>query len=98
MSAGLGSALGGAGARGSRTCQQSVSVWNWASGAWETLDSRSALGSRTLTGLRPGGTLASYVSVDTGTGEMRLQAACARSSGTFTHSTDVVQLTYTSTG
>jgi hypothetical protein len=30
----------------STTCQQTVAVWNWASGAWETLDSRSALGSR----------------------------------------------------
>jgi serine protease AprX len=81
--------------KSSNTCQQSVSIWNWTSGAWESLDSRSVLASRTLTGLRPSGTPAHYVSGDAGGGEVRVQARCVRTSGTFTHSTDVLHITYT---
>jgi serine protease AprX len=80
--------------KSSKSCQQTVSVWNWATAAWEKLDSRSVLGSRTLTGLRPSGALSSYVSGDTGDGEVRVQARCARTSGTFTHSTDVLRISY----
>jgi serine protease AprX len=80
--------------KSSKSCQQTVSVWNWATGAWEKLDSRTVLGSRTLTGLSPSGALASYVSGDTGDGEVRVQARCARTSGTFTHSTDVLRISY----
>jgi serine protease AprX len=82
-----------------KKCQQTVSVWNWSSSRWQPLDTRSVLGSRTLT-LRPSGAPADYVSGDVGNGELRIQARCARSSGSYTHKTDVVQLRYevTSTG
>ncbi len=82
--------------KSTKTCQQTVSLWNWKESSWETLDSRSILGSRTITGLQPKGTtLADYISGDAGDGEVRIQARCARTSGTFTHSTDVLRLTYT---
>ncbi len=82
--------------KSTKTCQQTVSLWNWKQSSWETLDSRSVLGSRTVTGLQPKGTtLADYISGDAGEGEVRIQARCARTSGSFTDSTDVLRVTYT---
>jgi hypothetical protein len=61
----------------SRSCSQSVSVWNWTTSSWVTLASRSVGASEILhAGLVPAGAAADYVSGTSGNGDVRVRVRC----------------------
>jgi subtilisin len=81
--------------RNSVSCSQTVSVWNWAAGAWTQLDARSVGTSEVLVDRTVAGTLADYVSGTTGDGEVRVQVRCAHGSSSFNAKADLLRVTYT---
>ncbi len=81
--------------KNSRTCTQTVAIWRWTDSSWVQLDSRSV--GTTASGipnLAPGGTLADYVSGDSGNGELRVRIRCRTTTGTFVSSGDLMQIVY----
>jgi hypothetical protein len=81
--------------RNSLTCSQTVSVWNWATGAWVQLDARSVGSTEALVDRTVGGTLADYVSGTSGDGEVRVRVRCTHGSSSFYARADLLRLTYT---
>jgi hypothetical protein len=81
----------------SRTCSQTVSVWNWATGAWVQLDSRSVGTTEVLVVRQAGGTLADLVSGTTGDGEVRVRVRCTTTAGSFYSAGDLLRVTHTRT-
>ena len=81
--------------RNSLTCSQTVSVWNWATGAWVQLDARSVGTSEVLVDRTVGGTLGDYVSGTSGDGEVRVRVRCTRGSSSFYSRADVLRVIYT---
>ena len=82
--------------KSSRSCSQRVSIWKWTGtgGSWVKLDSRSVGTSEVEITAVPGGTLADYVSGDTGDGEVRVQVRWTNGSNSFTYSGELLRLTY----
>jgi len=76
-------------------CSQVVAIWNWTSGAWLALDSRS-VGTTAATITAPvGGTLANYVSNSAGNGSVAVLVQCTRSDVTpFFASGDLLKIVY----
>ncbi|HEV3379275.1 MAG TPA: S8 family serine peptidase [Thermoleophilaceae bacterium] len=81
--------------RNSRTCSQTVWIWNWSTNAWALLDSRSVGTSEVLVDGLLGGTLADYVSGTSGDGEVRVRVRCTHGSSSFYARADLLRLTYT---
>jgi serine protease AprX len=80
--------------RSYRTCTQVVYVYNWTTGAWVQLDSRSVSTSEVEVNASPTGTLADYVSGSSGDGEVAVRIRCSRSDGSFYTSADLLRITY----
>jgi hypothetical protein len=80
----------------SLACSQSVSLWNWVTGTWLVLDSRS-VGSTPLTvSATPSGTLADYVSNLSGNGDVAVRVRCTRTDlAGFSSNGDQLKITYT---
>jgi uncharacterized repeat protein (TIGR01451 family) len=72
-------------------CNQNVSIWN--SGTWTTLDSRWVTSSEVLINAPVGGTLANYVSGDTGTGDVTVRVQCTNFYAFYT-SADLMSIVY----
>jgi subtilisin len=81
--------------RNSLTCSQTVSVWNWATGAWVQIDARSVGTTEALVDRTLGGTLADYVSGTSGDGEVRTRVRCTHGSSSFYSRADVLRVIYT---
>src|ERR671915_2131944 len=81
--------------RNSLTCSQTVSVWNWTTGAWVQLDARSVGATEALVDKTVGGTLAAYVSGTAGDGEVRVRVRCTHSSSAFYARADLLRVSYT---
>jgi hypothetical protein len=79
--------------RSSATCTQTAYVYNWISGVWTTLDTRSVGTSEVAVAPSVTGTLADYVSGTSGDGEVAVRIRCTRSSG-FYSSADLLSITY----
>lgn len=80
--------------RNSLTCSQTVSVWNWATGAWVQLDSRSVGSTEVRVDRTVGGTPADYVSGTSGDGEVRVRVRCTHASSSFHSRADVLRVIY----
>jgi hypothetical protein len=79
----------------SATCSQTVSIWNWTSGYWLRLDARSVGTTAATITVTPAGTLASYVSGTTGSGDVAVLVQCARTDATpFVTSADLLNVVY----
>ena len=81
--------------RNSVSCSQTVSVWNWTTGAWVQLDARSVGATEALVDKTVGGTLAAYVSGTAGDGEVRVRVRCTHSSSAFYARADLLRVSYT---
>jgi subtilisin len=81
--------------RNSTTCNQTVSIWNWATGGWAQIDSRSVGGTEALVDRAIAGTLADYVSGTSGDGEVRVRVRCTHGSSSFYARADLLRVTYT---
>ncbi len=81
----------------SSSCTQNLALWNWRTGVWVSLGSRTVGTTEVETSVAPTGTLADYVSGTTGNGEVAVRVRCSGSyySG-FTSSSDLLRLSYTS--
>lgn len=77
--------------RSSRTTTQTVSVFNWTTGLWVQLDSRSVSNGDVTINLVPAGTLADYVSA---TGELRIRVRNTNGSRSFYSRGDLMKIAY----
>lgn len=78
----------------SPTCTQNLSIWNWGTGAWISLDSRSIGATEVETTAVPTGALPDYVSGTTGSGDVAVRVRCTGTSA-FTSSADLLRISYT---
>jgi hypothetical protein len=78
----------------STTCSQTVSIWNWSTGLWVGLDSRSVGTTAITITAAPGGTLADYVSNSTGNGDVAVRIRCSQSYASFYASGDLLKIVY----
>ena len=82
--------------KSSASCSQAVYLYDWTNAFWVKLDSRTAGTSESGFTISPGGTLANYVSGDSGDGEVALRVRCARGdSVNFFTSGDLMRIAYT---
>ena len=76
----------------SRSCSQTIYIYNWSSGSWSSLNSRTVSTTEVrITDLAVGGTQSNYVS---GGGEVRVRVRCRTSAGTFVASGNQLQISY----
>ncbi len=61
----------------SSTCTQNLAIWNWRTGVWVSLGSRSVGTTEVETSPRPTGALADYVSGTTGNGDVAVRVRCS---------------------
>ena len=81
--------------KNSRSCTQTVAIWNWNNTSWVQLDSRTVGTTEvSIANLVPGGTLSRYVSGTTGDGELRVRVRCRVSGVPFFSSGDLLQIAY----
>lgn len=78
-------------AKSSATCSQTVSIYNFSSASWLTLDSRSLGTTPVGFGVTVPGTLSNYAS----NGNLRVRMSCSSRSTSFAHSTDLLNVSYT---
>jgi hypothetical protein len=71
-----------------------VSIYNWTTGVWTQLDSRSVGTSEVQLDRSVSGTFADYVSGASGDGDVAVRIRCSRSSGSFYTSADLLRITY----
>ena len=76
--------------KSSASCSQTVSIYNFSSSSWVTLDSRTLGSSLVSLNTAVPGTLSSYVN----SGSMRVRVSCT-SRSSFSHSTDLLNVAYT---
>jgi hypothetical protein len=80
--------------KNSLNCTQTIALWRWTTNSWAQIDSRSVGPTEVMIGnLVPSGTLANFVSGNTGDGELRVRIRCTRSS-TFFSSWDLLKIVY----
>lgn len=81
--------------KNSVTCTQTVSVWNWTTGLWTQLDSRTVGNVDVqVADLAPPGPPADFVSGATGSGDLRVRVHCAGGFFGFYSSGNLMKLTY----
>ncbi len=81
--------------KNSRSCTQTVAIWNWNNTSWAQLDSRTVGTTEvSIANLVPGGTLSRYVSGTTGDGELRVRVRCRVSGVPYFSSGDLLQIAY----
>jgi hypothetical protein len=80
--------------KNSRSCTETVSIWNWSTSAWAQLSSTTVgINELLRSKLSPMGTLADYVSGTSGNGDVRVRVRCT-TLGSFTTSADLISVTY----
>jgi hypothetical protein len=77
------------------SCTQTLRAYNYATGAYATLDTRTLGTSEQTVTASPAGALADYVSGTSGTGTVRLRATCT-SASSHKHQGDLMSVTWTS--
>jgi len=76
-------------------CTQTLSIWNWQTGVWSSLGSRTLGTTEAETVATVTGTLANYVSGTTGNGDVAVRVACTGSYFTsFTTSSELLKIDY----
>jgi serine protease AprX len=81
--------------KNSRTCTQSVALRNWTTSGWTQLGGTNSVGSTEAQAERThAGSLADYVSGDSGPGELDVRIRCTRGSGSFFASGDLLKIVY----
>lgn len=81
--------------KNSSNCTQSIAIWNWASNLWVQLDARTVGTAETsINNLIPSGSLADYVSGESGNGEARLKIRC-QAAANFISRGEVMNIVYT---
>jgi hypothetical protein len=81
--------------KNSASCSQAIYVYNWTSGYWVGLDTRTVGTSEVSVTATPTGTLADYVSGTSGDGDVAVRIRCARSdSVNFYASGDLMKVVY----
>jgi hypothetical protein len=83
------------GGKNSQTCNQSIWVHNYSSGAWVKFTTVSVGTTERLIVVPVTGTLANYVSGSSGDGSVAVRVRCARDSGSFFTSADLLKVTFT---
>ena len=82
--------------KSSASCSQILYVYDWTNGYWIKLDSRTVGTSEVGVTVKPGGTLANYVSGTSGDGDVAVRVRCARGDSTnFYTSGDLMKIVYT---
>jgi Tol biopolymer transport system component len=75
----------------SRSCSQTISIFNWSSGTWSALASRKVGATEVrIADIAVGGTQSNYV----GGGELRVRVRCTTSRGTFVANGNQLQISY----
>ena len=82
-------------AKHSRTCTQTLWIYDWTYGGWDRLDARTVGATEVEVAGSITGPLANYVSGTSGDGEIRVRVRCQTSYGTFVSSADLLKLDYT---
>jgi subtilisin len=82
--------------KNSRSCNQTVSIRNWATSTWEQLHSGSVETTEVPIEASPTGSPGDYVSGSSGGGELRVRIRCTTTAGTFTSSGDLLRIVYLS--
>ena len=77
--------------KNSRSCSQTVALWNNRTGAWVTLDSRTVGTTEVAIEKAAGGTLADYVSA---AGEVHVRVRCTTTAGSFVASANSLRISY----
>jgi len=77
--------------KNSRTCAQTLSIWNYATSAWVQLSSNSVGTAEVKIDKSPSGTLANYVS---GSAGVVVRVRCTNSSVSFTSMGDLLRIGY----
>ena len=81
--------------KNSRSCTQSIAIWNWTSSLWVQLDSRTVSTTEiAINNLTPGGTFADYVSGTTGNGEVRVKVKCQSTANLISRG-EIMNIVYT---
>jgi uncharacterized protein YkwD len=81
----------------SSSCTETLAIWNWRTGFWVSLGSRTVGTTEVETSVAPTGTLADYVSGTTGNGQVAVRVRCSGSYySSFTSSSDLLRVSYTS--
>jgi uncharacterized protein YkwD len=81
--------------KNSRTCAQTLAVWDATAGSWLQLDTRGVGDSEVEIRVTLAGSLANYVSGLTGNGEVTIRVSCARASGgSFRSMGDLMKIEY----
>lgn len=76
-------------------CTQTLSIWNWQTGVWSSLGSRTLGTTEAETVATVTGTLANYVSGTTGNGDVAVRVACTGGYFTsFTTSSELLKIAY----
>ncbi|HZB22819.1 MAG TPA: S8 family peptidase [Gaiellaceae bacterium] len=78
-----------------RSCTQTLWIYDWTYGIWERLDVRTVGSTEAEVAGSLSGTLADFVSGTSGDGEVRLRLRCQTAYGTFVSSADLVRVDYT---
>jgi hypothetical protein len=80
--------------KNSRSCTETVSIWNWITSNWVQLSSNAVNTNELLrSNLSPTGTLGDYVSGTAGSGDVRVRVRCTTTAN-FNSSADLLSITY----
>jgi serine protease AprX len=82
-------------AKHSRSCSQTLWIYDWTYGAWARLDTRTVGSTETEVAGSVTGTIADFVSGSAGDGEVRVRVRCQTTSGTFVSNSDLLRIEYT---
>jgi hypothetical protein len=81
--------------KNSRSCNQTIAIWRWTDSTWVPLNSRSVGQIEiAISNLIPPGTPGNYVSGTGGSGDLKVQVDCTRSTGSFIASADRLRIVY----
>jgi len=81
--------------KNSRSCAQTISIWRWTDSTWAPLNSRTVGDIEVaISNLIPPGAPADYVSGTGGSGDLKVQVDCTRSTGSFIASGDRLRIVY----
>jgi len=79
----------------SAACSQTVSLWNWATGVWVTLDSQTVGSTETAVAESRTSAPGAFVSGSSGAGTVAVRVRCTRTAGTsFFSRGDLLTISY----
>jgi len=80
--------------KNSRSCSQTIYVYNWTNGSWVKVDGRSVSTTEVRIAVQLSGTLANYVSGSSGDGDVAVRVRCTRSDN-FYAGADLLKVDFT---